>query len=289
MAYSCAYFKTGREDIHQAQEQKFEHICRKLLLEPGERFLDIGCGWGGLLCWAAKHYGVESTGITLSRNQFAHAQAKIQEEGLSDRCQVLLCDYRDLPGDGHYDKIASVGMFEHVGEKNLPLYFGAAHRLLKEGGLMLNHGIATSESNSSAHDVGGGEFIGRYVFPYGETPTLSVVVREMGTQGLEAMDVESLRPHYAQTLMHWVSRLEANKEAAYALAGAKRYRIWQIYMAGCAHAFEQGWVSVYQLLASKRKAGLPALPWSREYVYNPQAPVDHVSLERPEVTVSPAP
>ncbi|HEY9897781.1 MAG TPA: cyclopropane-fatty-acyl-phospholipid synthase family protein [Pantanalinema sp.] len=289
MVYSCGYFEGGTEDIHQAQEQKLDHICRKLLLQPGERFLDIGCGWGSLLRWAAKHYGVEATGITLSRNQFDYASALIKEEGLEDRCRVLLCDYRDLAGEGDYDKIASVGMFEHVGEKNLPLYFGVAHRLLRDGGLMLNHGIATSEANPSAHDVGAGEFIERYVFPYGETPALSTVIRDMGAQGLEILDVEGLRPHYAQTLMHWVSRLEANREAAIDLVGGKRYRIWQIYMAGCAHAFEHGWVSVYQLLVSKQKAGIPALPWSRAHLYTPRDRVAHARLHRPEIALSPSP
>jgi cyclopropane-fatty-acyl-phospholipid synthase len=266
MVYSCAYFKRGDEDIHQAQEQKLDHICRKLMLQPGERFLDIGCGWGGLILWAAKHYGVSATGITLSRNQHAYAQERIRQEGLEGRCQVHLMDYRDLAGD--FDKVASVGMFEHVGIANLPHYFGAAGRLLREGGLMLNHGITQPESGGKGLDAG--DFIGRYVFPMGELPHLSQVLSAMARQELEVADVECLRPHYAQTLMHWVDRLEGRHEAAEALVGAQRYRIWRIYMAGCAQSFEQGGVTIYQVLASKQaKSGLSPLPWTREHLYGP--------------------
>jgi len=266
MVYSCAYFKRGDEDLHQAQEQKLDHICRKLILEPGERFLDIGCGWGGLLLWAAKHYGVEATGITLSRNQYDVVRERIQAEGLEGRCRVHLMDYRDLSGT--YDKIASVGMFEHVGLANLPRYFGTAGRLLREGGLMLNHGITQPEAAGKGLD--GGDFIGRYVFPMGELPPLSRVIRDMARQDLEVADVECLRPHYAQTLMHWVDRLEANRERAEALVGAQRYRIWRIYMAGCALSFAQGGVTIYQVLASKQAhSGLSPLPWTREHFYGP--------------------
>jgi len=271
MVYSCAYFKTGQEDLHTAQEQKLDHLCRKLMLRSGERFLDIGCGWGALIRWAVKHYGVTATGVTLSRNQYDYARERIQREGLQDRCQVLLCDYRDLPVDARYDKIASVGMVEHVGRKNFPVYFGVAHRHLTAGGLILNHGISTSESNDGAHALGGGDFIERYVFPHGETPPLSLVLGEMGRQHLEVTDVESLRPHYTQTLRLWVSRLEAHRSAALALVGEKRYRIWLIYMAACAHAFEQGWVSVYQVLAGREDEGLQPLPWTREHVYRHDA------------------
>ncbi|HSO07669.1 MAG TPA: cyclopropane-fatty-acyl-phospholipid synthase family protein [Pelomicrobium sp.] len=272
MVYSCAYFKTGDEDIHTAQEQKLDHICRKLMLKPGERFLDIGCGWGALVRWAAKHYGVDATGITLSKNQFEYAQRRIADEGLASRCRVLLQDYRDVPGENEYDKIASVGMFEHVGLKNLPVYFGAIHRLLKPGGIALNHGITSADVDSRWVGLGGGEFIDKYVFPHGELPHLSLAVREMAQQSLEVQDVESLRLHYARTLWHWVDRLEANQAQAEALAGRKRYRIWRVYLAGCAHAFEQGWVTIQQVLAFKNKAaGLSPLPWTREYIYNDRA------------------
>jgi len=268
MVYSCAYFRHGEEDLATAQEQKLDHICRKLRLRQGERFLDIGCGWGALAMWAAERYGVYATGITLSKNQHALANERVRAAGLQDRCKVLLQDYRDVPGEGVYDKIASVGMFEHVGLKNLPVYFGAIRRLLKEGGVALNHGITSVDPGSRTVGLGAGEFIERYVFPHGELPHLSLVLREMATGGLEVMDVETLRLHYARTLEHWSRRLEANLDAARAHAGEKRVRIWRVYLAGCAHAFERNWVTIQQVLAVK--SGDPApnpLPWSREYMY----------------------
>lgn len=282
MIYSCAYFKTGREDIHQAQAQKLDHICRKLMLKPGDRFLDIGCGWGGLICWAAKHYGVDATGITLSQSQWELAQARIREAGLEGRCRALLCDYRDLVDREGFDKVASVGMFEHVGLKNLPAYFGAARRLLKEDGLMLNHGITLPEAAQGGKGLEGGDFIERYVFPLGELPGLGLVVQEMARQDLEVVDVESLRPHYAQTLAHWVARLEANRPRAEALAGERRYRIWQVYMAACVRNFERGGVSIHQVLASRKvQPGPAALPWTREHLYVPGADVTAARLRIP--------
>ena len=239
MVYSCAYFKTGDEDIDTAQEQKLDHICRKLRLRPGDKLLDIGCGWGGLVRWATKHYGVDATGITLSRNQHALASARIRVDGLENRCRVLLQDYRDVPGEGVYDKISSVGMFEHVGLKNLPLYFGVIHRLLKDGGIVMNHGITSVDPDSRSVGLGAGDFVEKYVFPHGELPHVSLALREMSSAGLEVMDIETLRLHYAKTLWHWSERLEANLERAREYAGDKRLRIWRAYLAGCAHAFLQ--------------------------------------------------
>ena len=268
MVYSCAYFKTGDEDIHTAQEQKLDHICRKLRLRPGDKLLDIGCGWGGLVRWAAKHYGVDATGITLSRNQHALATERIKADGLSDRCRVLLQDYRDVPGEGVYDKIASVGMFEHVGLKNLPLYFGVIRRLLKDGGVVLNHGITSVDPDSRSVGLGAGDFVEKYVFPHGELAHASLALREMAAAGLEVMDIETLRLHYAKTLWHWSERLEANLDAAFKFAGAKRLRIWRAYLAGCAHAFEQRWVSIHQMLAVKTdNPTTNPLPWSRDWIY----------------------
>jgi len=268
MVYSCAYFKSGAESIGEAQVQKLDHICRKLQLRPGDRFLDIGCGWGALVMHAAERYGVKALGVTLSHNQHALANERIRAAGLADRCEVRIQDYRDIPGEGVFDKIASVGMFEHVGLKNLPVYFGAIRRLLADGGVVLNHGITSVDPESRAVGMGGGEFIGKYVFPHGELPHLSLVIKEMGAAGLEVMDSETLRLHYAKTLEHWSARLEANLDKAREYAGEKRLRIWRAYLAGCAHAFAQGWVSIQQVLAVK--SGDPArhpLPWARAYMY----------------------
>jgi cyclopropane-fatty-acyl-phospholipid synthase len=266
MVYSCAYFRSGDEDLDSAQAQKLDHICRKLRLAPGERLLDIGCGWGGLVRWAAKHYGVDATGITLSESQQRLASERIAADGLAERCRVLLQDYRELRGT--FDKIASVGMFEHVGLKNLPLYFGIVRSLLRDGGVVLNHGITSVDPESRAVGLGGGEFIGRYVFPHGELPHISLALKEMAAAGLEVMDVETLRLHYAKTLWQWSSRLEENLDAARSLAGEKRLRIWRTYLTGCAHAFEHGWVSIQQVLAAgssdKRRSPLPL---TREYMY----------------------
>ena len=268
MVYSCAYFKTGDEDIHTAQAQKLDHICRKLRLEPGERLLDIGCGWGGLVRWAAKHYGVDATGVTLSRNQHRLASERIAADGLSERCRVLLQDYRDLPGEAQFDKISSVGMFEHVGLQNLPVYFGAIRRLLKDGGIAMNHGITAIDPDSRAVGLGGGAFIGKYVFPHGELPHLSLALREMSAAGLEVMDVETLRLHYAKTLWHWSARLEAKLEEARKHTDEKRVRIWRTYLAGCAHAFEKRWVTIQQVLATKTlDPRANPLPYTREYMY----------------------
>jgi cyclopropane-fatty-acyl-phospholipid synthase len=266
--YSCAYFRGADDTLDLAQEQKLDHICRKLMLKPGERFLDIGCGWGALVLWAAERYKVRATGITLSENQYAYAKKRIQEAGLADLCDVQLCDYRDVPEDAPYDKIASVGMFEHVGRKNLPVYFAKIFRLLRPGGLVMNHGITLNALDRD--ELGGdiGSFIDEYVFPGGELTHVSRVLAEMSEQGLESWDIESLRSHYARTLWQWVARLEGHRDAALESVGEKVYRIWRIYMAGSAHAFERGWMSVYQVLAVRPLAdGRLGLPATREYMY----------------------
>ena len=268
--YSCAYFRRADDTLAIAQEHKLDHICRKLMLKPGDRFLDIGCGWGALVMWAAEHYKVQATGITLSQNQHDYARRRIAEAGLADRCEVRLLDYRDVPEDEPFDRIASVGMFEHVGRKNLPLYFGKIFRLLKPGGLVMNHGITLNAVGSQELGSDIGTFIDEYVFPGGELTHVSHVISEMAEQGLESWDVESLRAHYARTLWAWVENLEANRAAAAATVSEKVYRIWRIYMAGSAHAFERGWMSIYQILAGKALPdGRLAVPASRDYIYAP--------------------
>jgi cyclopropane-fatty-acyl-phospholipid synthase len=266
--YSCAYFRTPEDSLDQAQEQKLDHICRKLMLKPDERLLDIGCGWGGLMLWAARHYGTRTLGITLSEGQHRYVQERIRELKLEDRCEVRLLDYRDVPEDEPFDKIASVGMFEHVGRHNLPLYFGKIQRLLRPGGLVMNHGITTNSLEGAQLGSGIGEFVSDYVFPGGELMHVSTVLREMARQGLETFDAECLRPHYARTLWHWVDRLEAQRDAARALVGERKLRVWLIYMAGSAHAFARGWISVYQLLGGRPLAdGSLPHPLTREHLY----------------------
>ena len=266
--YSCAYYRRADDTLEIAQEQKLDHVCRKLRLAPGERFLDIGCGWGALVMWAAERYGAEAVGITLSRNQHDYARARIRELGLDGRCEVRLLDYRDVPETRPFDKIASIGMFEHVGRANLEAYFGKISRLLRPGGLLLNHGITHNVPGQRELGSDIGEFIDRYVFPGGELTHISGVLETLSTQGLESWDVESLRPHYAKTLWHWVERLEANRAAAIAAVGEKLYRIWRIYMAGSALGFERGWMSIYQVLAGKPlPGGALELPETREYIY----------------------
>ena len=268
--YSCAYFGGADDTLERAQERKLDYICRKLRLGTGERMLDIGCGWGALVLWAAEHYGVRALGVTLSENQYRHAQREIEERGLTGRCEVRLLDYRDIPEDESFDKIASVGMFEHVGRKNLSVYFGKIARLLRPGGLLMNHGITLNAPEQDELGSGIGEFIDAYVFPGGELVHISHAISEMSAQGLECHDVESLRPHYARTLWHWVERLEANADAARALVGERLFRIWRIYMAGSAHAFERGWMSVYQVLAGKAApSGALGVPLTRDDIHAP--------------------
>ena len=263
--YSCAYFKREDDTLEQAQRHKLDHICRKLRLQPGERLLDIGCGWGALVCWAARHHGVRAHGITLSQRQLEYAQQRIRAEGLQDRVSVALCDYRDLPGDAVYDKVSSVGMFEHVGLARLPAYMATVQRVLRPGGLFLNHGITHDEEGW--HRTVESEFINRYVFPDGELDCISNIQLGMERAGFEIHDVEALRPHYALTLRHWVQRLEANREAALREVDEPTYRIWRLYMAACALEFESGGTGVYQILASKRDRGRWALPLTRRDLY----------------------
>jgi len=274
--YSCAYFRKPDMTLAMAQEAKFEHICRKLMLGPGERFLDIGAGWGGLLLWAAEHHGVRGTGITLSKNQHAHVNRLIDERGLRDRVEMQLLDYRDLPEGEPFDKIASVGMFEHVGHANLPRYFDKIRRLLRPGGLLLNHGITAGGTRNTQLGAGIGDFIERYVFPGGELLHISHVLQVMAEQGLEGLDTENLRPHYARTLWGWSDSLEAQLEQARRITGDKVVRAYRLYLAGSAMSFERGWLSLHQTLAARHSGQLEdgslrgaqsLYPFNREYMY----------------------
>jgi cyclopropane-fatty-acyl-phospholipid synthase len=282
--YSCAYYRDSSMDLAQAQEAKLDHICRKLMLRPGERFLDIGAGWGGLLLWAAGHYGVDATGITLSRNQHAHVHREIERRGLQGRVRMLLCDYRDLRADQPFDKIASVGMFEHVGKAYMPTYFRKIHDLLKPGGLVLNHGITASTPGHAQLGAGMGDFIEKYIFPGGELLHVSHVLHDMAGAGLEMVDTENLRPHYARTLWAWSDALEARLDeagrvlATTAKAGdAERIlRAYRLYLAGSAMSFEHNWIALHQMLASRPSGQLQTgpmtgaqspYPFRRDYMY----------------------
>jgi cyclopropane-fatty-acyl-phospholipid synthase len=267
MVYSCAYFDSPECDLASAQAAKLDHICRKLRLAPGERLLDIGCGWGAMAIHAARHYGVEALGITLSPKQCELATERVARAGLQGRVDIRLQDYRDVPGEAVFDKISSIGMFEHVGLKNLPEYFSIVHRLLKPGGITLNHGITSSDPESRSVGLGAGEFIDRYVFPDGELPHVSLAIRTLSEAGLELVDAESLRRHYALTLRHWSDGFERNLPELERLAGEQRARIWRVYLAGCAHAFAKGWINIYQLLAIRSPDGASPLPLTRDYMY----------------------
>jgi len=265
MVYSCAYFKDPDASLDEAQTAKLEHICRKLRLKPGQRLLDVGCGWGGLVMYAAKHFGVQAYGITLSKPQAELANERIREAGLSGSCRVEVRDYRELDDSQPYDALVSIGMFEHVGAALLPLYFRKAQTLLKPGGVFLNHGIARRLNDPVE---GKGSFSNAYVFPDGELEAISESLRAAESENFEVRDVESLREHYAITLRHWVSRLEAHHTEALEAVDEATYRVWRLYMAGSSHGFKTGRLNVYQSLLAKPTAEGPSgLPMTREDWY----------------------
>ena len=288
MQYSCAYFPTGEENLDTAQTRKIEHICRKLRLKTGERLLDIGCGWGGLARAAAQTYGVNVLGVTLSERQAEYATEQAARMGLSDRVQIELRDYRDLEKES-FDKIVSVGMFEHVGRDHLPEYFSQAYRLLKPGGLFLNHGISrrgqtadlallkgfdgkasmatVAQSYFEQKVLGTGSFSQQYIFPDGELVPVSEANLIAEAAGFEVRDVENLREHYALTLRNWVRRLEEHHTEAAQLVGEAVYRTWRLYMSFFAVTFESGQISVNQSLLAKPVNGQARLPMSRADLY----------------------
>lgn len=264
MVYSCAYFENADEDLDTAQEHKLDYLCRKLRLHPGERLLDIGCGWGGLIIHASRHYGVEALGITLSQNQAALANERIAQAGLQNRCRVEVRDYRDLNEANGFDKLVSVGMFEHVGEKRLPLYFQHALQLLRPGGVFLNHGIALRASEPQPK---GPTFMSRYVFPDGELVPINATLRYAEAAGFEVRDVESLREHYALTLRHWARRLERHRDQARQVVDEPTYRVWKLFLPGSAYGFVTGALNVYQALLLKPDRGSSDLPLTRRDWY----------------------
>ena len=269
LTYSCAYFETPRTSLDDAQEAKLDLICRKLRLEPGMRLLDIGCGWGSLVMYAAERYGVEAVGITLSEAQARWASEEIARRGLEGRVRVEIRDYRDVAELGTFDAVASVGMFEHVGRERLAGYFGAALGALRAGGLLLNHGIATTATGGGLRPrwlrFGEGGLVGPYVFPDGELVTVEDATGFARRAGFELIEVQSLRPHYALTLKAWVERLEASADRARELVDEEVYRTWRIYMAAARGGFEDGSLDVAQMLLARPSphapTDLPLRPW----------------------------
>ncbi len=265
MVYSCAYFEHGDETLAEAQQKKIDHILTKLRLQPGQTLLDIGCGWGALVLRAASQFGARCVGITLSQKQFELATERVRAAGLQDRVEIRLQDYRDVQGP--FDRVSSVGMFEHVGLKNLASYFRIIHDLLAPGGWALNHGITSTDPQNGATSYGGGDFIDRYVFPNGELAHIGTVLTTLQEGGLEAVDIENLRRHYARTLQCWSDAFEAKTERLKQLVDEKTWRIWRVYLVGCQWAFEHDEIALYQILCRRAGQAPDGLPWSRRWVY----------------------
>lgn len=266
MVYSCGYFSNPEEELEKAQEKKLNYICKKLRLRPGHRLLDIGCGWGGLVICAAQHHNIEAIGITLSQPQADFANQRIAQLGLSDRCKVLVQDYREVPEDEPFDALVSVGMFEHVGSEMLSDYFQKAYRLLKPYGIFLNHGISTTDINKH---LGKDSFSDHYVFPDGELVPIQETIIQAEKAGFETRDVESLREHYVLTLRNWVKRLEENHKNAIKYVDEATYRVWRLYMSGSIHGFKTRRLNIYQSLFVKPdKMGYTNLPLTRMDLYN---------------------
>lgn len=288
LVYSCAYFRSPEDDLETAQYNKLELICRKLRLQREDRFLDIGCGWGSLVLHATQHHGVYANGVTISSEQAETAHERIEQAALTQSCQVELLDYREVRQKlGRFDKIASVGMFEHVGVENLPQYFRTVYQMLRPGGVFLNHGIARAAKARfrgprlvdaldsrllrrvpllrKLHDP---SFIDKYVFPDGELATITQAVQEAEQAGFEVRDVENLREHYERTLRLWVEGLQRNAATLLTQVSETTYRTWLLYTAGCAAAFRRGEIAVYQMLLSRPDNGRTGLPLTREDCYS---------------------
>lgn len=285
MVYSCAYFRDWNETLEQAQINKLDMICRKLQLKPGERMLDIGCGWGALICHAARNYGVQAHGITLSHEQLAITQQKIQQLGLTGRVTAELCDYQNVQGP--YDKISSIGMVEHVGIDNMAGYMQKVRSLLPDRGMFLNHGItrpAKMTDKAFRRMSPERRLLARYIFPGGELDHLGHMLQCMEASGFDVHDVEGWRDHYSLTCRHWSRRLEANRDKAIDMIGSERYRMWQLYLVGCTFALGDGGARIYQTVATKQASrGLSGMPCTREHLYR-----DRLNCDTPNREFSPA-
>jgi cyclopropane-fatty-acyl-phospholipid synthase len=281
MVYSCAYFRDWSNSLEQAQRDKLDLICRKLRLRAGETLLDIGSGWGALLCHAAQRYGAVAHGVTLSQAQYDYARAKVARLGLEDQVTVSLADYMTL--EGRYDRIASIGMYEHVGIANYPAYFKKIRSLLADGGVFLNHGI-TRRAKRNIRNFGkispSRRVIMKYIFPGAELDHIGHTVQVMESCGFEIHDVEALRRHYARTCRLWHDRLAARREEAIALVGPERCRMWLAYLAGVTVGFEHGPLHVFQTVATRQGETLCPLPPTREDLYREAAASPGNPVER---------
>ncbi|TPM16412.1 MULTISPECIES: cyclopropane-fatty-acyl-phospholipid synthase family protein [unclassified Mesorhizobium] len=268
MVYSCGYFKDFANDIDQAQADKLEHICRKLRLKPGDRLLDIGCGWGAMLIHAAKHHGVVGHGVSLSEAQTGLARERIRAEGLEDRITIEIKSYAELTGS--FDKISSIGMFEHLGLANHAAYFSTVHRLLKPGGIYLHHAITRRSKGSMKKTLRkGSEYkaLIKYIFPGGEIDTIGMTCGNLEAHGFLVHDVENLREHYARTCRLWAERLHARFDEAIAEVGEAKARLWLLYLTGCSIAFDRASAQIFQTVATKRTRGPSGLPPTRADLY----------------------
>lgn len=262
--YTCGYFESPQQSLDKAQENKMDHICRKLRLRPGERLADFGCGWGGLLIYAAHRYGADATGFTLSKVQAEYARQAIAKAGLQDRVRVELCDFREFRPTQLFDKATSVGVGEHIGHRNLPAFFGKVFECLRPGGLYLHHTINLAPGRKRPHWTA---FSHKYVFPNGEMQTILFVLTTGAAAGFEIRDVENLREHYVGTLQHWVRQLESNHERIVSLVGEPRYRIFRLYMSGATMGFRKGVYNLTQSLFAKLDRGIASVPPTRADLY----------------------
>ena len=268
MVYSCAYFTDWENGIAAAQRDKLDMICRKLRLKPGDHMLDIGSGWGGLVCHAARKYGVTAVGITLSEEQLDFARDKVKRLGLADKVSFQFTDYSKV--EGRFDKIASIGMYEHIGLKNIPAYMQKVRSLLNDDGVFLNHAIsrrAPKPSMFGAKLRPEQKAIAKYIFPGGELDDIGHSITAMERAGFEVHDVEAWREHYAQTCRLWCERLTAEKDKAIALVGEEKYRIWVAYLAGVSLAFSRGTLRIFQTVATKTAKRKSPLPQTRADIY----------------------
>ncbi len=264
MVYTCAYYQHADTGLEEAQEAKLDLVCRKLRLAAGERLLDVGCGWGGLVTWAAERYGARVVGVTLSPAQTEHATAMLRAAGVAERAHVEQRDYRSLDGEAAFDKIAAIGVLEHLGVGSWDEYFGRLHRLLRPGGLFLNHGITHATPGRYSTGM---TFLTRHVFPGADFERIGHVLTRMEAAGFRVLDVEALGGHYARTTRQWLDRLQAAADRARELVGERTYRTWIGYLAAATVAFSAGWIDVYQVLARRPDGALPVRPETRESLY----------------------